>query len=373
LAELRVEGVAKWHAPRCVLSDVDLVVPEGTLTAILGASGSGKTTLLRLIVGFIEVDRGRIVIDGATVAEAGRCHVSPEKRAVGYVAQEGALYPHLSVGDNVGFALSRRERKEARRVRELLRLVGLSEEFAGRRPHQLSGGEQRRVALARALACRPRLVLLDEPFSGLDPNLRTETRQAVLDALDGAGTTALLVTHDQAEALSVGREVAVLRDGRIVQATDPGALYGTPADLDVARFVGDAVVLPGYVGSGSVHCVLGKLPTAHECRDGPVTVVVRPEQIELRPAQGRFAVHSNESAQLGTVTSATFFGAQTTVQVTLEGSDEAVITVMAFSHRALDVGTRVEVVVAGPVLAYSSKLPGPVDVPDETDRHATGR
>jgi iron(III) transport system ATP-binding protein len=373
LAELRVEGVAKSHASRRVLADVDLIVPEGTLTAILGASGSGKTTLLRLIVGFIELDRGRIVIDGVIVAEAGRRHVSPENRSVGYVAQEGALYPHMSVGDNVGFGLSRRERKAATRVHELLRLVGLSEDFAGRRPHELSGGEQRRVALARALAARPRLVLLDEPFSGLDPSLRAETRQAVLTALNRAGATAVLVTHDQAEALSVGREVAVLRDGRIVQAADPEALYGSPADIDVARFVGDAVVLSGYADAGSVHCALGKLSPVHACGDGPVTIVVRPEQMELRPARSRLVLHGDESACLGSVTNATFFGSQTVVEVTLDGSDQTTVMVMAFSHRAPGVGERVEVEVSEPVLAYPSRPSSSVDVPYGAERNATGQ
>jgi iron(III) transport system ATP-binding protein len=372
LAELRVEAVAKSHASRRVLADVDLIVPEGTLTAILGASGSGKTTLLRLIVGFIELDRGRIVIDGVIVAEAGRCHVSPEKRSVGYVAQEGALYPHMSVGDNVGFGLSRRERKAATRVHELLRLVGLSEDFAGRRPHELSGGEQRRVALARALASRPRLVLLDEPFSGLDPSLRTETRQAVLDALNRAGATAVLVTHDQSEALSAGREVAVLRDGRIVQAADPKALYGSPADLDVARFVGDAVVLSGYVDSGSVHCALGKLSAIQSCADGPVTIVVRPEQMQLQPARSRLVLHGDESARQGTVARTTFFGSQTIVEVKLDGSEQTVVMVMEFSYRAPDLGARVEVMVSEPVLVYPSKLSASLDVPYEADRNATG-
>ena len=175
MAELRCRGVGKAYGARPVLSGVDLLVPEGTLTAILGASGSGKTTLLRLIIGFIAPDEGRIEVGGAVVAEAGSQHLPPERRAVGYVAQEGALYPHLDVAGNVGFGLPRAERKAGRRIDEMLALVGLGRDYAGRLPHELSGGEQRRVALARALAPRPRLVLLDEPFSGLDAALRVET------------------------------------------------------------------------------------------------------------------------------------------------------------------------------------------------------
>jgi iron(III) transport system ATP-binding protein len=366
MAELRCEGVGKSFRSHEVLSDVDLVVPEGTLTAILGVSGSGKTTLLRLIIGFTDVDRGRIVVAGATVSEAGRRHVAPEKRAIGYVAQEGALYPHLNVGDNVGFGLHRQERRAARRVAELLDLVGLSADFARRHPHELSGGEQRRVALARALAPRPRLVLLDEPFSGLDPNLRAETRQAVLEALSREGATGVLVTHDQAEALSVGREVAVLQDGRLVQTAEPTALYKAPADLDVARFVGDAVVLPGQANSGAVRCALGILSTV-QCRaEGMVDVVVRPEQIEVRAVSREFAATpAGEHGASGTVTSSTFYGAQTIVHVTLGGGDGVVVTAAVFSHEAPEVGERVDVVVSGRVMTYPSAQPESVDRVDE--------
>src|SRR5581483_7533968 len=205
MAELRCEQItASYGQGGDVLSGVDLVVPDGTLTAILGASGSGKTTLLRVIMGFIAQERGTVTVGDAVVAQAGGTHLPPEKRSIGYVAQEGALYPHLSVAENVSFGLPRRERKEAIRAAEVLELVGLGARYGKRRPHELSGGEQRRVALARALAPRPPLVLLDEPFSGLDAALRAETRAAVLHALAAQGTTAVLVTHDQAEALSMG-------------------------------------------------------------------------------------------------------------------------------------------------------------------------
>src|SRR5271165_1594956 len=203
MAELRCEHVAASYGSRTVLRDVDIVVPEGTLTAVLGASGSGKTTLLRVVMGFTRAEQGSVVVGGSVVAD-GRTHLPPEKRGIGYVAQEGALYPHLNVRANVAFGLPRSERRTSTRVGEVLELVGLGLEYADRRPHQLSGGEQRRVSLARALAPRPRVVLLDEPFSGLDAALRVETREAVLAALRDAGTTAVLVTHDQAEALSMG-------------------------------------------------------------------------------------------------------------------------------------------------------------------------
>ena len=245
MADLVCEGIGKSYRGRGVLRDLDLEVPTGTLTAILGSSGSGKTTLLRVIIGFVEADAGRVSVGGETVAEAGRVHVAPDKRAIGYVAQEGALFPHLSVGENVGFGLARGERRQGGRIVQTLELVGLDASYAGRPAHELSGGEQRRVALARALAPHPRIVLLDEPFSGLDAALRADTREAVLHALREEQATAVLVTHDQAEALSMGREVAVLRDGRLAQRAAPSALYRTPADADVASFVGEANLAPG--------------------------------------------------------------------------------------------------------------------------------
>jgi len=359
MAELRCEGVAKSYGDRSVLSDVDLVVPEGTVTAILGSSGSGKTTLLRVIIGFVAADRGRILVDGVVVADAQSVHLQPERRSIGYVAQEGALYPHLGVGENVGFGLPRSERKTATRIGEVLELVGLHADDARRRPHELSGGEQRRVALARALAPRPSLVLLDEPFSGLDASLRVETREAVLKALRDAGTTAVLVTHDQAEALSMGREVAVLRDGRLVQTAVPSALYREPADLEVARFVGEAVVLPGVVEAGTVRCALGDLLVLGSCADGPVATVIRPEQIELRLLSALAA--PPDRAVAATVTGGTYFGPDTVVRLVLDGADGTEVTARVFSHEAPADGDRVQVVVAGAVVVYQARPGGGVD------------
>jgi iron(III) transport system ATP-binding protein len=205
MTELSIAGLTKTLGSRVVLRGLDLTVESGALVAILGASGSGKTTLLRCICGFERADEGSIRIGDAIVAGA-KAHCPPERRRVGYVAQEGALFPHLSVADNIAFGLPRRLRREKRRVDELLELVGLPRAYAARAPQQLSGGEQQRVALARALAPDPALVLLDEPFSSLDAALRAGTREAVTAALTHAGATALLVTHDQAEALSTGSQ-----------------------------------------------------------------------------------------------------------------------------------------------------------------------
>ena len=250
MARLSVTQLTKTFDGKPVLRGVDLDVSAGSLVAVLGSSGSGKTTLLRLICGFERADSGAIEIDGQVVSGAG-VHAPPERRRIGYVAQEGSLFPHLTVFDNVAFGLSRSERRDRARIEALLASVGLPAAYAGRAPHQLSGGEQQRVALARALAPAPKLVLLDEPFSSLDAALRVETRQAVAAALAASGATALLVTHDQSEALAMGAEVAVLRGGVVAQIATPEMLYRQPVDVAMARFVGEAVILRGTVLEGA--------------------------------------------------------------------------------------------------------------------------
>ena len=344
MAELICTGLAKSFGDRPVLVDVDLAVPKGTLTAILGASGSGKTTLLRVVMGFVPADRGTVQVGGEVVVEAGRAFVPPHRRSIGYVAQEGSLFPHLTVAGNVAFGLPRSERRAAGRVADVLALVGLDRSYAERHPHELSGGEQRRVALARALAPGPRLVLLDEPFSGLDPGLRAETREAVLRALAAEGTTAVLVTHDQSEALSIGREVGVLRAGRLAQTAPPAVLYRDPADLDVARFVGEAVVLAGTARSGLVDCALGTLPARGTAVDGPVYVLIRPEQI-------RFAAGPGQDG-LAEVVGFSYHGADTVVRLALPGGDGTTVAARTFDQEVPAVGERVRLLVAGTVAVY---------------------
>ncbi|RBY90527.1 ABC transporter ATP-binding protein [Blastococcus sp. TF02A-26] len=286
MSALTVQDVTKSYGTTPVLTGVDLHVPTGTTTALLGPSGCGKTTLLRIVAGFDDPDSGTVELGGQVVAGGGR-GVPARRRGIGFVPQEGGLFPHLSVAANVTFGLPRRRRSDRALVAELLALVGLDAALAGRSPHQLSGGQQQRVALARALAPRPSLVLLDEPFSSLDASLREETRRAVSDALAATGATALLVTHDQSEALSMADQVAVLRGGRLVQLADPRTLYRRPRDLDVATFVGEAVVLDADVRDGRAHCELGTLALEQPCPDGPASVLLRPEQLRLTaPAEG---------------------------------------------------------------------------------------
>lgn len=299
---LTVRGVSKTFsarpAPVRALREVDLEVVAGGLTAILGASGCGKTTLLRVIAGFDRPDSGEVRL-GERVLTAAGVHVPPEQRGIGIVPQEGALFPHLNVAQNIGFGLSgwglgalsgRARRQRAARVAELLELVGLPD-HGTRRPDELSGGQQQRVALARALAPKPQVVLLDEPFSALDAGLRAELREEVRSLLHRIGTTAILVTHDQEEALSLADHIAVMRDAQVVQADSPRGVYVTPADAEVAAFIGEAVLLPGKLAprhatnAPSVECALGCIavqaggvgPGFH----GACMVMLRPEQLEL--------------------------------------------------------------------------------------------
>jgi iron(III) transport system ATP-binding protein len=354
VAELRCEGLAKSYRGRVVLRDVDLQVPAGTLTAILGASGSGKTTLLRTIIGFLELDAGVITLDGELVADGTHTHVSPDKREIGYVAQEGALFPHLTVAENVGFGLARSQRKKGARIAEALDLVGLDASYALRPSHELSGGEQRRVALARALAPHPRIVLLDEPFSGLDAALRGQTREAVLHALTEQGTTALLVTHDQAEALSMGREVAVLRDGRLAQHATPRTLYRTPVDRDVAGFVGEAILTSGNATSSHVQCVLGQLAVANPGLQGRVEVMIRPEQIHLKtPTQPNGATPTVVMAK---VVDHAYYGPDTVLSLSLQERPRTIVKARTFDQQIPGVGELVDLSVVGPVVVFPPQL-----------------
>ena len=274
---VEIRNVSKRLGRARVIDALSLDVPAGSVTVLLGPSGSGKSTLLRLIAGLERLDGGTIHVGGDLVAGNG-AWVAPERRHVGMVFQDWALFPHLTVGANIAFGIPKPERS-SRRVAKALGLVGL-DGMEERPPHTLSGGQQQRVALARALAPRPDVLLLDEPFSNLDASLRRRLRTEVHELLESLAVTTIFVTHDQEEAFVLGQQVAVMRDGRIVQHATPSELYRHPADRWIAGFVGEANLLAGVAIGGIARTSLGDAPLV-TCVEGPVEVVVRPEQLRV--------------------------------------------------------------------------------------------
>jgi iron(III) transport system ATP-binding protein len=345
MRQVAVTGLYKAFGAHPVLAGVDLEVPAGSLTAILGPSGSGKTTLLRLMAGFERADAGTIGI-GDVLVDGPGAYLAPERRRIGYVPQEGSLFPHLTVAGNVGFGLRARERRGGK-VAAMLETVGLGG-FGQRYPHQLSGGQQQRVALARALAIEPAVVLLDEPFASLDAGLRSSVRADVQQIFRRAGTTAVLVTHDQDEALSTADRVAALRDGTIAQCAPPEDLYRRPADAGLARFIGDANLLDGVLDGSVVKTSLGTLPLDPAATTlgvaGQVTVLIRPEQIDMGP---------NEAGVTGRVTSYGYHGHDAVLHVQPGNDAEAQpILVRVTGGRHLPVGSPVTLQARGPVFAW---------------------
>lgn len=259
------------------VEQVSLSVGEGELLALLGPSGCGKTTTLRMIGGFERPDAGQILFESRDIT-----HEPPEARGIGFVFQDYALFPHLSVLDNVKFGLRKLSRSEAKnRAQEMLALVGLSD-LGSRKPHQLSGGQQQRVALARALAMKPKLILLDEPFSNLDAKMRVETRQEVRRLLKETGAAGILVTHDQEEALALADRIAVMGHGQLVQIGTPDEIYRNPVSEFVANFIGRSNILHGTATGMDVQTAFGNLPMSRAA-NGSVSLSVRPEQIMIEP------------------------------------------------------------------------------------------
>jgi iron(III) transport system ATP-binding protein len=337
--ELAIEavGVGKSFGTTRAVDDASIAVGEGDIVALLGPSGSGKTTLLRMIAGFEAPDAGRIMIGGRAVAGPGTW-VEPEQRRVGMVFQEGALFPHLTVRANVAFGAARRER-----VADCLELVGLPHR-ADAFPHELSGGERQRIALARALASDPEVVLLDEPFAALDAGLRESLRQEVRRILKAAGTSALVVTHDQAEALSLADTVAVMRDGRVLQVGTPEEVYERPGSRWVAEFLGEADILPGSAAAGVVECELGRFHIQPGL-EGAVDVIVRPESVAI--AREATAAEWTEAR----VVERSFYGHDQLVALELESGLRVRSRRLGFP--AWHPGDRVRIWIDGPVNALA--------------------
>ena len=342
---LDVSALRKSYGAVAALDGVDLQVAAGSRTAIVGPSGSGKTTLLRIIAGFEVPDSGKVSLAGSLLVD-GPDAVPAHRRGIGYVAQDGALFPHLSVADNVGFGLPRNTPGRDHRIGELIDMVALDPALLQRRPHELSGGQQQRVALARALAQRPRLMLLDEPFSALDTGLRAATRKAVADLLSSAGITTILVTHDQAEALSFADQVAVMRQGRLAQVGLPRDLYLRPSDPITAGFLGEAVVLPARLSQGWAECALGRISADDPVREGDVQIMLRPEQIHVEALPD--AEPHAPGGRLGTVVEADFCGPVCELTVRLmDGKEQPTFRVSSPGAQAPVTGARVSVRVSG--------------------------
>lgn len=281
---VRIRGLRRAFGDVVAVDDVDLDVLPGEMLTVLGPSGCGKTTVLRLIAGLDTPDAGTIEIGGRRMAGAG-ASIPPERRRVGMVFQDVALFPHLSVRDNIGYGL-RRDPDRAVRISELLDLIDLPD-AGGRMPHHLSGGMQQRVAVARALAPRPDVVLLDEPFSSLDAALRTQLRGDVREILRAAGTAAVFVTHDQDEALTLGDRMAVMVRGHVEQVGPPEVVYGEPATPFVATFVGTANLVHGTYRDGRAITRLGSVRlVGRRGADASAggLVVIRPEHVDVAEA-----------------------------------------------------------------------------------------
>jgi iron(III) transport system ATP-binding protein len=294
---LELDGLRKSYGTETVIHDLSLSVREGEILTLLGPSGCGKTTTLRLVAGLERADGGEVRLNGRPVS--GDDFVPPEERGVGVVFQEFALFPHLTARENIAFGLTDLDDEAtADRVDELLDLVDLGTQ-GDSYPDELSGGQQQRVALARSLAPEPAILLLDEPFSNLDVDLRVQMREEVRRILKEAGVTAISVTHDQEEALSISDRVAVMNDGDLEQVGDPEYVFQHPESRFVAGFLGYASFVPGYVSGGEVRTDLGDLPRdqihglAPEYDHTRIDVLVRPDDVSARrptesaPANGR--------------------------------------------------------------------------------------
>jgi len=312
-------NLSRAFGARPVVDDVSLEVAAGKVTCLLGPSGCGKSTTLRMIAGVERPDTGSIRIDGRTVSE-GAVFLPPEARGVGLMFQDFALFPHLTVAQNVAFGLRGDRAAKAHRVDELLERVNLAG-FGPKHPHELSGGEQQRVALARALAPRPRVMLMDEPFSGLDNRLRDGIRDTTLELLKEEGTAVLLVTHEPDEALRMGDEIALMRDGRVVQRGSPYNIYNAPADRAAAAFFSDINVIRGVSRGALTETPFGAFLTPGHADGGEVEIVIRPQHLKIdfdRAGRGPDPTPQDGTAARGTVLRSRFLGRESLVDFAMD-------------------------------------------------------
>jgi iron(III) transport system ATP-binding protein len=351
---LEIDNVSVAYQGPPVVRGVGLRLAAGRIGCLLGPSGCGKTTLLRAVAGFEPVRTGEIYLRGRSVSRPGYS-VPPEQRRVGMVFQDLALFPHLSVADNIAFGLRRLDRGRRRlRVRELLSLIGLEHEAASF-PHQLSGGQQQRVALARAMAPRPDLLLLDEPFSSLDGDMREKLAREVRQILQQECLTALLVTHDQFEAFAMADEVGVMHDGRLHQWGSAYDLYHRPADRFVADFIGRGVMLAGtVVNEREVDTELGRIKGRNPATAVPgsrVEVLIRPDDI----------VHDDESSHCAEITARVFRGAEFLYTLRLPSGTEVLCLAPSHHDHDHEPGERIGIRLGASEWSFSAQHPnGPL-------------
>ncbi|MDA0784953.1 MAG: ABC transporter ATP-binding protein [Proteobacteria bacterium] len=338
LNDLALEHVTHRFDATIAVDDVGLTVGAGELVCLVGPSGCGKTTLLRVAAGLEPLQQGRVLIGGEVMADR-RMSVPPEDRNVGLVFQDYALFPHLTVRGNIAFGLkhlSSAERDE--QVAHALERTGMSG-YASIYPHQLSGGQQQRVALARALAPRPRIVLLDEPFSGLDTSLRHLVRDQAAEILRDAGIATLMVTHDPEEAMYLADRIAVMDQGKLRQVGTPDEIYLEPANAFVASFFGDVNHFAGRVEKGQVSIPLGPVPTNGHAEGQTVEVLIRPEALSVAPG----GTADTAAGVTGSVIAARFLGRSSLIDVRLEDAAASTVRVHMTGRMLPDTGAAVTV------------------------------
>lgn len=322
---LIVEGLTRRFGGREVVSDVSLSIGPGQVTCLLGPSGCGKSTTLRIIAGVDRQDSGRVTVDGRVMSDD-HIHLQPEARQIGLMFQDFALFPHMTVADNVSFGLRGTKAEKRRRAEEMLERVHL-ESFADAHPHELSGGEQQRVALARAIAPKPRIMLMDEPFSGLDNRLRDGIRDETLEILKEEGAAVLLVTHEPDEAMRMADEIALMREGRIIQRGAPYNVYNAPADRQAAAFFSDINVIRGVVHGALTDTPFGAF-LAPGFPDGTeVEIVIRPQHLRIdfdRDGRGPNPTTEDGTPARGVVIRSRFMGSESLVEFQME-SDGALL------------------------------------------------
>ena len=323
-AGLTVEGLTRQFAGRAVVSDVSLRVLPGQVTCLLGPSGCGKSTTLRMIAGVDRPDQGRVLVDGKILSDD-RTHIAPERRHVGLMFQDFALFPHLSVMENVAFGLTGERKAKESLAAEMLERVHLGG-FGAAYPHELSGGEQQRVALARAIAPKPRIMLMDEPFSGLDNRLRDGIRDETLDILKEDNTAVVLVTHEPEEAMRMADEIALMRNGRVIQTGAPYNVYNAPVDRQAAAFFSDVNVIRGTVKGALTDTAFGVFLVPGVPDGTEVEIVIRPQHLRIdfdRDGKGPLPTPEDGVPARGTVVRARYMGHESLIEFRMDHDGSA--------------------------------------------------